>query len=149
MAALDVVDVDLELRPRVDLGERREQQVAARLARIRPARGRGLDRDAAVECAAAAGGGDAAVVLQGLGGRGRGGSTCVRRSTCRSPSARNRPVEPAGGVRALEHEIEVRAQQASAEREQVLSYRLRAAARTTQVSTWAAADAVLVQAQVR
>ena len=39
VAALHVVHVDLELRARVDLRQRREQQVAHRLARIGAARG--------------------------------------------------------------------------------------------------------------
>ena len=118
MAALDVVDVDLELRPRVDLGERRQQQVAARLAGIRPAC-RGLDRDAAVEGAAAARGGDAAVLLHGFGGH-----AAMRdlRQEVHLPFAvgEEESVEPAGRVRTLEREVEVRAQQAPAEREQVL-----------------------------
>jgi len=62
VAAFDVVGVDLELRLGVDLGARREQQVAARLARIGLLRIR-PDDDFAVEDSPAALTGDAAIVL--------------------------------------------------------------------------------------
>ena len=92
-------------------------------------------------------GGDAAVLLHGLGGRAAVGDL---RQEVDLPLAvgEEEAVEPAGGVRALEHEVEVRAQQAPAEREQVL---LVAAARRGAHDPGldlGGGGAVLVQAQV-
>ena len=119
MAALHVVHVDLELRPRVDLRERREQQVADRLARIGAARGRVHD-DPAVQRAAAAVGGDAAVILDSF----RGGAVVLdlrQQVDLAFAVGQEQAVERGTRRRfALERDAQVRAQEPAAEREQVL-----------------------------
>ena len=118
VAALDFVHLDLELRPRIDLRQRRQQQVAARLARVGAAGAR-LHDDLAVESTATAAGCDPAIVLYRLGREADVGDLRVQ-VDLPVPVREEKPVKAAGCRPPFECEPEVRADQSPAEGEQVL-----------------------------